>query len=93
MTKEDNEYFKNSTQCQINDNDYIGNDVKVRHHCHITRKFRGSAHRDCNFNLELNQKSTVVFHNLEIMILILLCKIQAKSNLKYKLYRMDQKNI
>ena len=38
MTKEDNEDFKNSAKCWICDNDYIGNDVKVRYHCHITGK-------------------------------------------------------
>ena len=27
-------------------NDYIDNDVKVRDHCHITWKYKGSAHRD-----------------------------------------------
>ena len=51
MAKEDNENFKNSTKCWICDNDYIDNDVKVRDHCHITRKYRGSAHRDCNTTL------------------------------------------
>ena len=42
MTKEDNE---NSTKCWICDNDYIDGDVKVRDHCHIIGKYRGSAHR------------------------------------------------
>ena len=53
MTKEDNEDFENSTKCWVCDNDYIDNDVKVRDHCHITRKYRGSAHRDCNINFKL----------------------------------------
>ena len=51
MTKECNGNFKNSTKCWICDNDYIDNDVKVRHHfCHITGKYRASAHRDSNVN-------------------------------------------
>ena len=54
MTKEDNEYFENSTKCWICDNDFIVNDIKVRDHCHITGKYRGSAHRDCNINVKLN---------------------------------------
>ena len=65
MTKEDNEDFKNSTKCWICDKDYIGNDFKVRDHCHITGKYRGSAHRDFNINLKLNHKILVVFHNLK----------------------------
>ena len=33
------------------------NDVKVRDHCHITGKYRDSAHRDCNINVKLNSCS------------------------------------
>ena len=83
MTKGDNENFKNSSKCWICDNDYIVTDVKVRD-CHITGKYRGSAHRDCNINLKLNHEIPIVFHNLknydshlimqELGILILLCK-------------------
>ena len=65
MTKEDNEDFKNSFKCWICDNDYVDNDVKVRDHCHITGKYRGFAHRDCNVNLKLNYEIPVVFQNLK----------------------------
>ena len=51
MTKEDNEDFKNSTKFWIFNNDYIDSDVKVRDHCRITGKYRGSVHRDYNINL------------------------------------------
>ena len=37
MTKKDNENFKNV---------YVEGDVKVRDHCNITRKYRGSTLRD-----------------------------------------------
>ena len=47
MTK-DNEDFENATKCWICDNFYFDGDVEVRDHCHITGKYRGSAHRDCN---------------------------------------------
>ena len=36
MTKEDNKIFENSTKCQICDNFYVDDDVKVRDHHHIT---------------------------------------------------------
>ena len=65
MTKEDNEDFENSGKCWICDNDYIDGNVKVRDDCHITGKYKGSAHRDCNINLTLNHKSPVVFFNLK----------------------------
>ena len=55
ITKEENKDLAmktmNSTKCWICDNNYIHTDVKVRDHCHITGKYRGSAHRDCNTNI------------------------------------------
>ena len=63
MTKKDNEDFKNSTKCWTCNNIYVNGNLKVRDHCHITEKYRGFAHRDCNINIKLNRKSPVVFHN------------------------------
>ena len=44
MTKGDDEDFENSTKCRIFNSDYVDGKVKVRDHCHITGKHRGSAH-------------------------------------------------
>ena len=82
MTKEDNEDFKNSTKCWICDNDYVDNDVKVIDHCHISGKYRGSAHRDCYINLDLNHKIPVVFHNLKNYDSYLIMQELGKYNLK-----------
>ena len=65
MTKKDNEDFESSTKCQICNNVYDEGDVKVRDYCHITGKYRGSGHRDCNINITLNHKISTVFHNLK----------------------------
>ena len=65
MTKKNNENFKNSAKWWIYDNGYNDNDVKVRDDCHITRKYRASAHEAGNINLRLNHKIIVVFHNLK----------------------------
>ena len=65
MIKEVNEDFKNSSKCWICDNDYIDTDAKVRDHCRITGKHRGSPHRDCNINLKLNRKIPIVLQNLK----------------------------
>ena len=46
---------------------YTDKDVRVRDHCHITGKFRGSAHQECNLKLRIkpeNIKIPVIFHNL-----------------------------
>ena len=82
MTKEDNGNFKNSSKCWICDNYYIDNDVKVRDHCYITGKNRGSAHRDCNINLRLNHQIPVVFHNLKDDDFHLIIQELGKFNLK-----------
>ena len=44
---------------------YSEKDARVRDHCHITRKYRGSAHQDCNINYKLTDKIPVIFHNLK----------------------------
>ena len=42
-------------KCWICDNDYVDYDIKVRDHCHITGKYRGSVQRHCNTNLKFTQ--------------------------------------
>ena len=96
MTKEDNENFKNCNKCWICDNNYIYNDAKVRNHCHITGKYRGYAHRDCNINLKLNHKVPVAFHKLKNydsqLIMVELDRFNPKINVipdgleKYEFY-------
>ena len=80
--KENNENFENSTKCWICDNDYIDNDVKVRDHCHITGKYEGSVHRDCNANVKLNHKVSAIFHNLKNYDSHLIMQELGKFNLK-----------
>ena len=82
MTKDDNDNFKSSSKSWICDRDYVDNDVKVRDHCHITRKCTGSAHRDCNINLKLNHKISIVFHNLKNYDSHLIMQELGKFNLK-----------
>ena len=51
MTKKEDEDFEISTKCWICDNVYVDDDFKVRDHSHITGKYRDSADRDCNINV------------------------------------------
>ena len=53
MTQKTNLDFKNCHKCWICDNHYVDKDVKVRDHCHITGKYRGSPPRDRDINLKL----------------------------------------
>ena len=67
MTKDDLDAFEKATECYICNKQYTSDDIRVRDHCHITGKFRGSAHQDCNLKLTLNPdkiKIPVIFHNL-----------------------------
>ena len=82
MTKRDNEVFQKCIKCWFCDNDYIDGNVKVKDHCHITGKYRGSAHRDYNINAKLNHKIPVFFHNLKNYDSHLIMQEIGKFNLK-----------
>ena len=67
MTKENEEEFQKAEECHICNKKYTNQDIRVRDHCHITGKYRGSAHQECNLQLKLNPekvKIPVIFHNL-----------------------------
>ena len=67
MTEVDEQNFKTMDGCHICGEKYTDKDVRVRDHCHITGKFRGSAHQECNLKLRIkpeNLKIPVIFHNL-----------------------------
>ena len=67
MTEDDEMRFKLMDECYICGEKYVEKDVRVRDHCHITGKFRGSAHRECNLKLRIKPddiKIPVIFHNL-----------------------------
>ena len=64
ITEEEEIEFKRSDSCYICGDKYKPCDVKVRDHCHITGKYRGSAHQKCNINYKLTEKIPVIFHNL-----------------------------
>ena len=59
----DERSFQTATHCHICDEE-LGTD-RVRDHCHLTGKYRGAAHSDCNLNYKLTKRIPVVFHNLK----------------------------
>ena len=66
-TDDDELCFKLMDKCHICGKKYTDKDVRVRDHCHITGKFRGSAHRERNMKLRITPESIkipVAFHNL-----------------------------
>ena len=67
MTEVDEQNFKTMDRCHIFGEKYTDKDVHVRDHCHITGKFLGSAHQECNLKLRIKPediKIPVIFHNL-----------------------------
>ena len=62
MTSEDRDDFNAATVCHICGEDLLSN--KVRDHCHITGKYRGAAHNQCNINYQIPKFFPVIFHNL-----------------------------
>ena len=67
MTEDDEMCFKLMDKCHICDKKYTDKDVRIRDHCHITGKFRGSAHQECNLKPRVKPediKIPVILHNL-----------------------------
>ena len=62
MTMQDKLIYDNSTLCHIC-NEEIGKD-SVRDHCHLSGKFRGTAHEVWNQKYKVPTFFPVVFHNL-----------------------------
>ena len=65
MTRQGEENYQNFNDCWICNEKIIKNKDKVRHHCHITGKYRGPAHKECNSKLKIPRKLPIIFHNLE----------------------------
>ena len=67
MTNNDEQRFITMDGCHICGEKYTEKDVGVRDHCHITGKFRGSSHQECNLKLRIKAediKIPIIFHNL-----------------------------
>ena len=65
MTEEEEHFFQQSNTSWICKKLIDNDDEKVRDHCHITSKFRGAAHWDCNINFQLTKKFPAIFLNLK----------------------------
>ena len=64
MTEDQIKKFNSATECYICKKE-LNNDDKVRDHCHLTGKYRGPAHNNCNLNLKEKVNSIpIYFHNL-----------------------------
>ena len=64
MSIEDEHLFQQSNSCWICKKLIDNDEEKVKDHCHVTGKFRGVARGNCNINLQLTKKVSVIFHDL-----------------------------
>lgn len=67
MTKKDQQDVEEAGECHVCNKKYFEKDIRVRDHGHLTGKYRGSAHQDCNLKLKTKAeeiKIPVIFHNL-----------------------------
>ena len=55
MTEKEKYLFQQSNNCLICKKIIDNENEKVRGHCHITGKFRGRAHWDCNINFQITK--------------------------------------
>lgn len=56
--------YATATHCHICTKPFTFTDVKVRDHSHLTSKYRGAAHQNCNLNYKNLFHIPVIFHNL-----------------------------
>ncbi|XP_072743627.1 uncharacterized protein [Anoplolepis gracilipes] len=64
LTRKEEEEFRNATQCHICEKPFVKDDFRVRNYCHLTGRYRGPAHLNCNLNYKELFWIPIVFHNL-----------------------------
>ena len=82
MSAEEEERLEMSNICWICNKLFNAGDNKVRDHCHISGKYRGAAHWECNINFKITKKVPVIFHNLKGYDSHLIFKELSKFNVK-----------
>jgi len=63
LAPEEWEKFHHATQCHICEEPFVEDDTRVRDHCHLTGRYRGPAHSNCNLNYKESFCIPIVFHN------------------------------
>ncbi|XP_025159353.1 uncharacterized protein LOC112589602 [Harpegnathos saltator] len=62
LSKEQWETFQNAMLCHVCEKSFAKDDTRVPDHCHLTGRYRGPAHSNCNLNYQ--DSYCMVFHNL-----------------------------
>ncbi|KYN07670.1 PREDICTED: uncharacterized protein LOC108779646 [Cyphomyrmex costatus] len=64
FTCDDWRKFNSATHCHICEKPFAPDDERARDHCHLTGRYRGPAHVNCNLNYKDSFYIPIVFHNL-----------------------------
>ncbi|XP_036142333.1 uncharacterized protein LOC105836820 [Monomorium pharaonis] len=64
LTRDEWVKFCNATHCHICEKPFTQDDTRVRDHCHLTGRYRGPAHSNCNLNYKQSFYIPIIFHNL-----------------------------
>ena len=97
MTEEDQQDFENNNICRYCEK-YIETD-KVRDHCHLTGKYRGPAHSDCNLKVKQKDSNFITiglhnFSNYDCHMFFKQLVDRKKDNVKFKIIpKTDEKYI
>ena len=82
MSAEDEQTFQSSSRCWICGKLFNVGDNKIKGHCHVTGKYRGSAHGSCNINIKLIKKVPVTVHTLRGYDNHLIMQVPGKFDVK-----------
>jgi len=64
LSREQWKAHHNATHCHICEKPFTPDDTWIRHHCHLTGRYRSPAHSNCNLNYKNSFYIPIVFHNL-----------------------------
>ena len=64
LTREQKSTLRSATVCHMCEEQIVPDETKVHEHCHLTGRYRGRAHQNCNINYQDSRIIPVVFHNL-----------------------------
>jgi hypothetical protein len=63
LSEEEEKLFQSLTKCHICNKEVERGEIRVRDHCHLTNKFRGLSHQECNLNYKQKLTLPVFLHN------------------------------
>ena len=72
ITPEEEVQFQQSTICWLCEGSLLDCDEKVRDHDHLTGKYRGAAHSNCNINVKQKQSSFVPIFSIFLVDMIVI---------------------